>query len=210
MSTTYSRELCDEFYRYLDNLDFLIYRFDTIPHEIITKNLAMYRRIRNARTKLTMRFVIPTSCITQELESTTYNPIMAKWSARTIHKLFTHAPIDVVNHILSFDRRFTLANGKPDITTTKIPATDPRYEMLQNIPKIVPIDENRALVYLSRKYNTFMCLNYLKRYMFDGTYEHHIFFQRERACCNDGTTIQPVYNDYNPFTSTNNNDEFDY
>lgn len=57
-------------------------------------------------------------------------------------------PLEMVNHILSFDKRFVIRNGKV-IQIKTIPKNDMRYHLLSNIPlKECSSIENTMFVFL--------------------------------------------------------------
>ena len=49
-------------------------------------------------------------------------------------EIYTHAPIDIVNYILSFDKRFKICKGVP---RTIIPKDDFRYTLLKSVCRFI-------------------------------------------------------------------------
>jgi hypothetical protein len=65
-------------------------------------------------------------------------------------------PLDIINHILTFDRRFIIRNGQV-ITINPIAKADERYDILLKIPR-KEYDYTDGVTY------TYMCINDDKDY----------------------------------------------
>ena len=66
---------------------------------------------------------------------------------------FSNFPMDIVNYILPYDKRFTIKNGDIGLMT-RISKNDNRYKMLEKIPKkYYDSDRNEISVCLNINYS---------------------------------------------------------
>ena len=63
--------------------------------------------------------------------------------------LFANLPLEIIHHVLTFDRRFVLRNGKLE-QINLISKEDKRYDMLREIPsKVFDPNDGTTYVYLN-------------------------------------------------------------
>lgn len=74
--------------------------------------------------------------------------------------MMNYLPLDIVNYILSFDRRFVIRKGKI-LQIKKIEKNDSRYDLLLKIPQVV---RYRTVVLTIIKFK-FLSKNRPKRYI---------------------------------------------
>lgn len=77
------------------------------------------------------------------------------------NSLFSKLPLDIIKEILLYDSHFVRRNNNRIVCIHKIPRSDFRYKLLDNIPKIYEISKYNYNVIIGKN-KKYMIRHYLK------------------------------------------------